>query len=124
MTDSTNSVTRMRRSTEERVKSTLAASFSLLSFLKASSSLASLTKALMTEMPEKLSWEKSLSLEKASWRISHFLLIYCPTTALEASNSAMGIMEKTVISGFMFHILMTASTPRNSASKNMRMPEP
>ena len=54
-TDSTNNVTRMRSSTEERVKSTLASSFSLLRARKASSSLLSFTKALMTEMPEKLS---------------------------------------------------------------------
>ena len=56
----------MRRTTEKRVNSTFASSFFRFSFWKASSSLASLTKALMTAMPEKLSWEKSESLEKAS----------------------------------------------------------
>ena len=43
----------------------------------------------MTAMPEKLSWAKSLSLENASWRTSHFLLIYLPTIALEASSRAV-----------------------------------
>ena len=66
ITDSTNSVTKMRSSTDERVKSTLAFSFSLFSSLKAHSYLASFTNALMTAMPEKLSWEKSDSLENAA----------------------------------------------------------
>ena len=58
----------MRISTEVLVKSMLAASFSSLSFLKANSSSVSFTKALITAMPEKLSWEKSDSREKHSWR--------------------------------------------------------
>ena len=58
----------MRMSTEVLVKSMLATSFSSLSFLKAISSLASFTKALITAMPEKLSWEKSDRLEKHSCR--------------------------------------------------------
>ena len=47
-TDSTNRVTRIRSSTADRVKSTLAPSFSRFRSWKASSSLASFTKALMT----------------------------------------------------------------------------
>ena len=56
----------MRMRTEALVWSMLAFSFSTLSFLKAMSSRDSLTKALMTATPEKLSWAKSESLEKAA----------------------------------------------------------
>ena len=57
------SITITRNTTEALVWSMLASSFSTFSFLKAQSSLPSLTKALITAMPEKLSWEKSDSLE-------------------------------------------------------------
>ena len=124
ITDSTNRVTRIRSSTDARVKSTLARSFSRLSRWKASSSLASFTKALITAMPEKLSWEKSDSWEKASCRMSHFFIMYLPTTALDASSRAMGIMDSPVITGSMPHILITDRPPSSSASKNMRKPEP
>ena len=40
----------------------------------------------MTAMPEKLSWEKSDSWEKASCRMSHFFIMYLPTTALDAQH--------------------------------------
>ena len=106
------------------MKSMLASSFSRLSFLKAISSLVSLTKALMTAMPEKLSWEKSDSLEKASCRTSHLRSILPPTMVLTAISSAMGIRAKPVRTGSIRHILMMDSTPRNSASKNIRKPEP
>ena len=124
ITDSTNSVTRMRSSTEARVKSTLASSFSRLSFWKAMSSLASFTKALMTATPEKLSWEKSDSRENASWRMSHFFIMYRPTTALDASSSAMGIMARAVMTGSIAHMRSMDIVPSSSASKNIRKPEP
>ena len=56
--------------------------------------------------------------------MSHFLLMYWPTTMLEASSRAMGIMERPVMSGSIFHILRTERTPRKRASKNIRNPEP
>ena len=124
MTLSTNRVTSTRMRTEALVWSMLAFSFSTLSFLKAISSAASLTKALMTEMPEKLSWAKSLSLEKASWRMSHFLVMYRPTTVAEHSSSAMGIRDSTVISGSSRSILRTASAPMKMASQNIMTPQP
>ena len=124
ITDSTNSVTSTRSSTEARVKSTLASSFSRFSFLKAHSSLPSFTKALITAMPEKLSWLKSLRLEKACWRMSHFFIMYLPITALTPSKRNMGMRERSVISGFIIHILVMAMLPCKRASKNIRKPPP
>ena len=86
----------IRMSTEILVYSIFAASFSLFSFLKAISSPASFTKALITAMPEKLSWEKSDSCEKHSCRQSHFFVISLPTMEAQAKSRAMGIRDRAV----------------------------
>ena len=78
----------------------------------------------MTAMPEKLSWEKSESLEKAAWRVSHFSVMYLPTRLLHASISAMGMRENSVMRGFMPNIFTMESPPMNTASKSMIKPEP
>ena len=78
----------------------------------------------MTEMPEKLSCEKSDRAEKASCLVSHLRRIFLPTTVPTAKRSIIGMRDKKVSIWFMFHIFHTESTPRRSASKNMRMPEP
>ena len=118
MTDSTKRTTRMRNITAIRVKSTLASSFSLLRPLKAQSSRPSLTNALITAMPEKLSWEKS------AWRVSHFSVMYLPTRLLHASISAMGMRLSSVMRGFMPNIFTMESPPIKTASKSMMKPEP
>ena len=66
MTDSMNKVTKICRAIDALVYATLASSLCLFNFLKAHNSLNSLTKALMTAMPEKLSCEKSEREEKAA----------------------------------------------------------
>ena len=66
ITDSMNKVTKICSAIEAFVKDTLASSLCLFNFLKAHNSLNSLTKALMTAMPEKLSCEKSEREEKAA----------------------------------------------------------
>ena len=86
--------------------------------------MASLTKALMTEMPEKLSWEKSLSLEKASWRMSHFFVMNLPMSTLHASSSTMGIMARLVMSLSICHMRQMAIPPSASASNIMSRPLP
>ena len=124
ITLSTNSVTMMRSSTAALVCSTLATSFSTLMSLKAISSLVSFTNALITAMPEKLSWAKSLSREKAPWRISHFRFMLRPTTVEQPSSRIMGIMDRRANTGFIRNIFSTASTPSSSASKNIITPQP
>ena len=96
MTDSTNRVTMISSSTEMRVYSTLIFSFSLLSFRNAISSFSSLTKALMTAMPEKFSCAKSERSEKACWRFSQVLVIVLPITVPMASISSAGIRANSV----------------------------
>ena len=105
MTVSTKKVTSTRISTAARVKEMLASSFSTFSFLKAMSSLASLTKALMTAMPEKLSWAKSDSLENASCRRSHFLVRCLPSMVEAAMRAPMGIRARTVSRWSIRHML-------------------
>ena len=101
----------------------LASSFSLLSFLNAHSSLPSFTKALMTAMPEKLSWAKSLKLENASWRRSHLSDMLLPTMMLAPMRHSMGIKAKPVSRGFIRHIFTIARQPRNAASQHSIMPQ-
>ena len=91
---------------------------------KANSSLASRTKALMTAMPEKLSWEKSDKSEKACCRNSHFFIRYFRVKRLNKSKINRGIIQSAVSVLLILAIFTRVSAPRNSASQNMRKPEP
>ena len=104
-TDSTKNVTNTSSNTEMRVYSTLISSFSLLSFRKAISSFSSLTKALMTAMPEKFSCAKSDRAEKACWRFSHVLVMVLPITVPIANINAAGMRASRVRRVSIRHIL-------------------
>ena len=109
---------------EIRVYATLISSFSRFSFSNSLSSRYSFTKALITAIPEKFSWEKSESLENASCLTSHFAFIALNITVPNKNRITMGIMESPVSLLSMFHILKKASSPRNSASQNISIPSP
>ena len=123
ITEPTNVDTRIRSSTDVRVNAMFACSFSSLIARNAMISRASLTNALMTATPEKLSCAMSDRRENAACRLSHFLVITRPTSVLAAISSAIGIMDSTVISGSMRHIRYTAMPPKSSASNVIISPK-
>ena len=92
--------------------------------MKRTSSKDSFTKAFTTAMPEKLSWAKSDSLEKASCRTSHRFVITLPTSRAEQSSSAIGISDRQVSRASIFHILIMAILPTIEASTNIKTPQP
>ena len=124
ITDSTKNITKICKRVDIFVKDTLASSFFLLRALNAQSSRNSLTNALMTAIPEKLSCEKSESSENASCLISHFFIIYFPTRVATISKNTIGIRERSVRSRSICSIFMIAKTPSKSASKNISTPSP
>ena len=78
----------------------------------------------MTEMPEKLSCEKSDRRENASCLESQRFVIARPTIVPTAPSRSIGIRANSVSHTFILAILTIERIPRSSASQAMSIPPP